>query len=60
MDRQLYRILAILCVLVAGCSQRATPQELEALSDIETVDQLASDFNEDVGSPRLLLLLSPT
>ena len=31
-----------------------------ALTDISSVEQLRARFNQDKGSPRLLLLLSPT
>ena len=32
----------------------------KALADIGTIDDLRGRFNEDAGSPRLVLLLSPT
>jgi len=31
-----------------------------ALADISSMDDLRARFNDDVGSPRLVLLLSPT
>jgi hypothetical protein len=31
-----------------------------SLTDLNSIDQLQSAFNHDVGHPRLLLLLSPT
>jgi hypothetical protein len=31
-----------------------------ALADIDSMDDLRTRFNEDAGSPRLVLLLSPT
>lgn len=60
MARRLVLLLVALSVLVASCTPSATPEELAALSDIDTVEQLAAGFNEDAGSPRLILLLSPT
>lgn len=38
----------------------ATPTDLVGLTDVETVEELAVDFNDDAGSARLILLLSPT
>ena len=32
----------------------------KALTDMHSMDDLRARFNEDVGSPRLVLLLSPT
>jgi hypothetical protein len=32
----------------------------KALADIDSMDDLRGRFNEDAGSPRLVLLLSPT
>jgi hypothetical protein len=32
----------------------------KALADISSMDDLRGRFNEDAGSPRLVLLLSPT
>ena len=56
--RRLLLVLAAMVVLLASCTQDA--QELAALPDLETIDQLADEFNQDAGSPRLILLLSPT
>jgi hypothetical protein len=32
----------------------------KALADMNSIDDLRVRFNEDIGSPRLVLLLSPT
>lgn len=60
MTRRFLLLLVAMSVIAVSCTQSATPDELAALSDIDTVDQLAADFNMDTGSPRLILLLSPT
>lgn len=54
-------LLVALLVAVAGCTTGvdAPPTELPGLTDIETVEELAASYNHDVGSPRLILLLSP-
>ena len=37
-----------------------TQEERTALHDLKNVDELKAVFNEDLGKPRLLVLLSPT
>ena len=37
-----------------------TWKEGSALHDLKNVDELKAVFNEDLGKPRLLVLLSPT
>jgi len=47
----------------AGCqSDEDAPAQRSAsgLSDLTTIDQLKTRFKDDQGSPRLILLLSPT
>lgn len=60
MARRLLVLVIALAVAVAACTATPTPEQLKALTDIDDVEQLASDFNEHAGSPRLILLLSPT
>lgn len=60
MPRRLLVLVTALAVAVAACTTTATPEQLEALTDIDDVEQIASDFNEQAGTPRLILLLSPT
>lgn len=51
--------LVVMALAVASCT--TTPAEgYEQLTDIDGVDQLAAEFNAGHGSPRLILLLSPT
>ncbi|HVL69724.1 MAG TPA: hypothetical protein VM364_20875 [Vicinamibacterales bacterium] len=49
------RWLVLFAVLAAACG-RSAPR----LSDLERVDELKARFNADAGTPRLVLLLSPT
>jgi hypothetical protein len=48
-------ILLSVAVLAAGCGAGGS-----AVSDLNGIDQLRAQFNEDVGQPRLILLLSPS
>ena len=56
--------LAVACAGVGGAGYGpATSVDLESqvqLEDLAGIDDLIARFNEDVGSPRLLLLMSPT
>jgi hypothetical protein len=36
------------------------PNQTAPLQDLHTVDDLQTQFNRDAGTPRLILLLSPT
>jgi hypothetical protein len=54
--------LAVAAVLLVGCGGSDAPparSDVE-LRDVSSVLALRTAFNEDRGSPRLLLLLSPT
>jgi hypothetical protein len=54
----LVRFLLLICAvagLVIGCSSGA-----RSVSEVRDIDELRSQFNEDVGQPRLILLLSPS
>ena len=55
-------ILAVVVVaaIVAGVIGSLRPDPGVRLTDLNTVDELRARFNQDKGSPRLLLLLSPT
>jgi hypothetical protein len=50
-------LLVLLSVVLAACGGGGRD---EGLSDLASVDELRTQFNEDRGEPRLLLILSPT
>jgi hypothetical protein len=52
------RVLLVFCAvagLVVGCASGKS-----SVSELHGIDELRSQFNEDVGQPRLILLLSPS
>jgi hypothetical protein len=60
---------AVLALLLAGCGhvgavrlpwERTTPPAGLSLTDLRTVSDLQTSFNQDSGKPRLILLVSPT
>jgi hypothetical protein len=55
-------ILAVVAVaaICAGVIGSLQPDTKVALADLRSIDDLRTRFNQDKGSPRLLLLLSPT
>jgi len=57
--RRLVRFLAAVAVVIGACTS-APAEGYEELTDINGVEQLSSEFNAQEGSPRLILLLSPT
>jgi len=63
--KHLASLTFIIVILLAACStdgpSDASPSELVMeISDLEGIEQLRKMFNEDAGTPRLLLLMSPT
>jgi hypothetical protein len=59
--------LALLASLLLACgpgapvqNSSAAPAGARALQDIQDVSDLQVQFNQDLGKPRLLLLVSPT
>ena len=67
----LISLVSVLVLLLVGCrtpspfaAVPSTPvdeQPIEAiLTDLETIDQLQTQFNNDAGKPRLLMILAPT
>ena len=60
-------LLPLLSVVVTGCGQINVAQQPKqstssaiSLTDLHDVSDLQARFNQDVGKPRLLLLVSPT
>jgi hypothetical protein len=58
----LRRLGALLLVVAALLSAACGGGEIAttALADLEGVDELRAQFNRETGSPRVVLLLSPT
>jgi len=55
-------ILAVVIVaaIIAGVIGSLKPDSNVVLTDLNSVEELRARFNQDKGTPRLLLLLSPT
>ena len=52
--------LLLAAAVVAGACTTQPAEGYERLTDIENVEELAEVFDAGKGSPRLILLLSPT
>ena len=61
-SRWRWLILAVVVVaaIIAGVIGSLKPDPGVTLTDLNNIDELRARFNQDSGSPRLLLLLSPT
>ena len=56
-------ILAVLGLMVTGClimSAQSTKESEPKMKDLKGIKELKTLFNADKGSPRLVLLFSPT
>lgn len=51
----MWSVLRVAAIVIAPAQRSAS-----GLSDLTTIDQLKTRFKDDQGSPRLILLLSPT
>ena len=48
-------------ILVGGCAAaQSGPHTSDKISDLQNLDQFRMLFNEEKGTPRLILLVSPT
>jgi hypothetical protein len=52
--------LAMLLGYALWLDAQRTPATQEQLTDLARLDDLRAQFNQDVGRPRLILLLAPT
>ena len=62
-QRSLLRLsaaLALAATLALGGCDALEPEAATALTDVQSIDDLKGQFNADTGSPRVILLLSPT
>lgn len=57
--RRLVVLLTALVVVIGACTTEPA-EGYEQLTDINGIEQLTAEFNAEEGSPRLILLLSPT
>ena len=58
--RWLILAVVIVAAIVAGVIGSLKPDSNVILTDLNSVEELRARFNQDKGTPRLLLLLSPT
>lgn len=52
--------LVAVAAIIAGAIGARKPNANVALTDLHEIEELRTRFNQDKGTPRLLLLLSPT
>ena len=50
----------IAAAIIAGVIGSLKPDSNVTLTDLNNIEELRARFNQDKGTPRLLLLLSPT
>jgi hypothetical protein len=58
--RWLILAVVIVAAIVAGVIGSFKPDSNVILTDLNSIEELRARFNQDKGTPRLLLLLSPT
>ena len=52
--------VVVVAAIIAGVIGSIKPDSNVVLTDLNSVEDLRARFNQDKGTPRLLLLLSPT
>ena len=52
--------VVVLAAIIAGVIGSIKPDSNVVLTELNSVEDLRARFNQDEGTPRLLLLLSPT
>ena len=52
--------VVVLAAIIAGVIGSIKPDSNVVLTELNSIEELRARFNEDKGTPRLLLLLSPT
>ena len=55
-----FTLLGVLALAIVLNQAGVFAPEPAALNDLHSVEELQTQFNQDVGRPRLILLLSPT
>ncbi len=64
LQRPRWKWLIITCVavaaVIAGVIGSLKPDSNVTLTELNNIEELRARFNQDKGTPRLLLLLSPT
>ena len=52
--------VVVLAAIIAGVIGSIKPDSNVVLTELNSIEELRARFNQDKGTPRLLLLLSPT
>jgi len=52
--------VVVLAAIIAGVIGSIKPDSNVILTELNSIEELRARFNQDKGTPRLLLLLSPT
>jgi hypothetical protein len=53
-------IAAVLVLAASGCGAGSERAHTDTLTNLQSIRQLKTLFNERAGEPRLILLISPT
>lgn len=58
--RQAVFLLLAIALVAAGCGSSTTTTDPARVQELTSIEPLREAFNDDRGTPRLFLLLSPT